>query len=108
MCTSPGTSSGACSMSTRPQSKPAHPIASATRGLAELIHVPTGGCAPEDFSSCRNAFIGAPGALGPALVLGCRDPERGLEVVRAGDGVVVVRRNLFEAQRCVQTTRGLH
>ena len=53
-------SSGACSMSTTPQSKPAWPMASATIGLAELIQVPMGGLLPAARISWLNGFISTP------------------------------------------------
>jgi hypothetical protein len=68
IATTPGSSSGECSMSSTAQSKPAWPMASATSGLADMIQVPSGtrwwlarGCASMPrlgfCSSCLNAFI---------------------------------------------------
>ncbi len=87
MCMTPIISSGVCSMSITPQSKPAWPMASATRALADMIHVPSGGWPPAVFSSLRKAF------MRPSW-----SPEVGLQVVRAGNRVEVVRRDLGEAQ----------
>ena len=69
-CTIGIRSSGECSMSTTPQSKPAWPSASATIGLVELIQVPIGAWLPAARSSCtkrvhRELLLGAACSLSP-------------------------------------------
>ena len=100
-------------MSITPQSKPAWATASATSGLAELIQVPTGGWPPAAPSRCLKAIHrGSPRSqdrrAAPVRAPRSVQSELRLQVVRAGDRVEVVRRDLLEAERGVQPARRLH